>query len=464
MIDRDVIGQRIAELRKSKGLTQAELADMIGVSHQAVSQWERNETLPDIMTIPALAEIFGESVSALLGVEDVKGNAAEENRVIDTDENESSAEADEKPDSNGENNNAQSEPEFDAVYTQTGAKTADANGNAEISLDKMTIPEGYEVGDDRVDLMKDTYEILIVKNGKVMKKFANNPDAFITVKVIGSVDVLNSCLSVNVMGNVYGDAKSGFGMHIGGNVGGSVKSGFDTTCGDVGGNVNAGFSVKCKTVSGEAKGSFGVDSEDGTGGKKKKFNINIPDINVSIPELEKKYGIKVKTSQNNIDSDTDVTYSNNGRSMTINGNMTNDLEGVMNITINGDMSGDIKKCKSVTVISGDVSGSVECDNLTVEGGDVNGDIEAEGEVTINGDVSGDVNAGDTLTIEGDACGDVNADGDVEVKGDVSGDVDAGGDVTVGGDVGGDVDASGDVDIGGEVSGDVDAGGDVTIKK
>ena len=59
MTDRIIIGQRIAELRKNKGLTQAELADRIGVSHQAVSQWERSETLPDILTLPALAEIFG---------------------------------------------------------------------------------------------------------------------------------------------------------------------------------------------------------------------------------------------------------------------------------------------------------------------------------------------------------------------------------------------------------------------
>ena len=68
MTDRIIIGQRIAELRKNKGLTQAELADRIGVSHQAVSQWERSETLPDILTLPALAEILGESISAIMGM------------------------------------------------------------------------------------------------------------------------------------------------------------------------------------------------------------------------------------------------------------------------------------------------------------------------------------------------------------------------------------------------------------
>ena len=79
MTDRTIIGQRIAELRKQKGLTQAELADMLGVTHQAVSQWERSETLPDILTLPRIAEIFGENINAILGLEETK--TAEEGPV-----------------------------------------------------------------------------------------------------------------------------------------------------------------------------------------------------------------------------------------------------------------------------------------------------------------------------------------------------------------------------------------------
>ncbi|MBQ6898421.1 MAG: helix-turn-helix transcriptional regulator, partial [Clostridia bacterium] len=51
-------GEQIAALRKAKGLTQSELGERIGVSFQAVSKWERGETLPDITVLPDLAKIL----------------------------------------------------------------------------------------------------------------------------------------------------------------------------------------------------------------------------------------------------------------------------------------------------------------------------------------------------------------------------------------------------------------------
>ena len=59
------IGKNIALLRKEKGWTQAELGEILGVSNQAVSKWESEMTMPDIMMLPALAEVFGCSVDAL---------------------------------------------------------------------------------------------------------------------------------------------------------------------------------------------------------------------------------------------------------------------------------------------------------------------------------------------------------------------------------------------------------------
>ena len=60
------IGKRIAALRKEKGLTQEELAQHMGVSGQAVSKWENDQTCPDISALPKLARLLGVTVDELL--------------------------------------------------------------------------------------------------------------------------------------------------------------------------------------------------------------------------------------------------------------------------------------------------------------------------------------------------------------------------------------------------------------
>ena len=60
------IGKRITLLRKEKGLTQVELATHMGVSPQAVSKWENDQTCPDISALPKLARLLGVSVDELL--------------------------------------------------------------------------------------------------------------------------------------------------------------------------------------------------------------------------------------------------------------------------------------------------------------------------------------------------------------------------------------------------------------
>ena len=60
------ISNQIAVLRKAKGLTQSELGERLGVSFQAVSKWERGETLPDITLLPDLANILETTVDFIL--------------------------------------------------------------------------------------------------------------------------------------------------------------------------------------------------------------------------------------------------------------------------------------------------------------------------------------------------------------------------------------------------------------
>ena len=64
---------RVKNLRKEKGISQQELAQMLYVNQTAVSQWERGVTNPSTDTAIALANIFGVSVDYLLGNSDYPG-------------------------------------------------------------------------------------------------------------------------------------------------------------------------------------------------------------------------------------------------------------------------------------------------------------------------------------------------------------------------------------------------------
>lgn len=67
MFDMTKTGKTISRLRKENNITQMELADKLGISFQAVSNWERGNTMPDISKLPELAQILGTSVDELLG-------------------------------------------------------------------------------------------------------------------------------------------------------------------------------------------------------------------------------------------------------------------------------------------------------------------------------------------------------------------------------------------------------------
>ena len=53
------VGGFLAALRKAKGYTQAEAAELLGVSNKTVSNWETGVSSPDISMLPALAELYG---------------------------------------------------------------------------------------------------------------------------------------------------------------------------------------------------------------------------------------------------------------------------------------------------------------------------------------------------------------------------------------------------------------------
>ncbi|MBE6961249.1 MAG: helix-turn-helix domain-containing protein [Ruminococcaceae bacterium] len=64
------IGNRIAQKRKERGLSQEALGEQLGVSRQAIYKWESDAALPEIEKLIALSRLFGVSVGWLLGVEE----------------------------------------------------------------------------------------------------------------------------------------------------------------------------------------------------------------------------------------------------------------------------------------------------------------------------------------------------------------------------------------------------------
>ena len=67
MFDMQKVAKTISALRKERNMTQMELADRLGISFQAVSNWERAQTMPDISKLSELSEIFGVTIDELLG-------------------------------------------------------------------------------------------------------------------------------------------------------------------------------------------------------------------------------------------------------------------------------------------------------------------------------------------------------------------------------------------------------------
>lgn len=64
------MAERIQNLRKAKGVSQEELAEVAGVSRQAVSKWESEQSLPEIDKVLLIAEYFGVTTDYLLKGED----------------------------------------------------------------------------------------------------------------------------------------------------------------------------------------------------------------------------------------------------------------------------------------------------------------------------------------------------------------------------------------------------------
>lgn len=80
-MSKQTLGMKIVELRKKKGMTQLELAELLGVTDKAVSKWERDLSCPDINTFPKIAEIFDISCDELMQIK-TKNQSSQQNLIV----------------------------------------------------------------------------------------------------------------------------------------------------------------------------------------------------------------------------------------------------------------------------------------------------------------------------------------------------------------------------------------------
>ena len=66
------IGECILNYRKQHGLTQSDFGELLGVSTQAVSKWERKLCYPDIFLLPAISDLIGISIDEMMKKEPIE--------------------------------------------------------------------------------------------------------------------------------------------------------------------------------------------------------------------------------------------------------------------------------------------------------------------------------------------------------------------------------------------------------
>jgi len=79
IMDAQIVGRKISELRKARNFTQQQLADELAVTNKAVSKWETGGGLPDIAMLPTLASVLGVSVDEI-----ISDTLCGENEIIST--------------------------------------------------------------------------------------------------------------------------------------------------------------------------------------------------------------------------------------------------------------------------------------------------------------------------------------------------------------------------------------------
>lgn len=259
-------GQRIAALRKARGMTQEALAQKLGITNQAVSKWESDQCCPDIMQLPVLADIFEISMDALFGRTEPALPQPEPATVIgelpweDNDDLHAVCFVGHKlvryqdiPSLGGKRER------FSYSFSCLGFDKSSPRGNEPVQLHFSG-----SVGNLYSDYAVYCSESAIGGNVQA-------GDGVICTDVGGEVRAGDGVTCVTVQGNVIagdsvtctgsigGNAQAGDDVHCEGIIQGNVSAGGDVECGgDIGGRVQAQGDVECQ---GDIRGDLRCDGD-----------------------------------------------------------------------------------------------------------------------------------------------------------------------------------------------------------
>lgn len=199
------LGKQIVYYRKQQGMTQEQLAQKLGITNQAVSKWEQDQSCPDIQLLPQLADLFGITLDALFG-------RAQPMPVV-----------------------------ADLPWEDDGELRAVVYVGHTLRMQELLQKEKRIV--EQVTFCYDGPAL------NVTSQFSVSCGR----EVMGSVTAGDgvSC------GTVYGNVTAGDGL-VCGNVGGNAGAGDSINCGSIGGNAKAGDSIYCTKIGGDAHACDGI--------------------------------------------------------------------------------------------------------------------------------------------------------------------------------------------------------------
>jgi len=272
------IGECIKELRVNKRVSQETLADVCGVSMQAVSKWENGQSYPDISILPVLAEYFNVSLDMLLtgaaeNMEAEKLSREKDGHILEL--------LQEK-----------TKPEVLYIIQYRNGEIIDRkcfdSGTQQQEAVRIRFDEGF-------NKLEHPLQVEIWGDANVQGDINGSVDAGASVNcqnVNGSADAggsvnceeINGCVdaggSVNC-GEVNGAVSAG-GFVQCGNVNGDISAGGYVTCSDVEGNVSAGGNVSCGDVGGDVSAEDTVTCSDVEGNVSAGADVSCGDVGGSI--------------------------------------------------------------------------------------------------------------------------------------------------------------------------------------